>query len=130
MDLEGMHRVQLLATLIAQCDTDGDGRITPRGFLPVALQVGFDGSPGDWCNEFAKLCRDYEPGGSDARGLSERSVYDILEDASEEGGYIADAEIRGLLRRWASGEVGEGSGDDLAVAAILSITNRPVDARG
>ena len=96
----------------------------------MALQIGFEGSPRDWCSEFTKLCRDYEQEGPDPRGLSQRAVYDILEDGSKHGGFLDDADVRDLLKRWASGDVGEGSKYDLEVEEILRTGGPagPVDA--
>jgi len=87
----GFSRDDLLNAVFRALDEDEDGRLNMQEMRVFAGRIGFDGSDGEWSDEFGAIC-------PDDKGISPELFKQLANDTSDEGCYCTTDELRTILR--------------------------------
>lgn len=96
-------RKALIRGVFNLCDGDGDGVLSEREMLRLAVQTGFEGTASKWSEEYKRLCTDN--GREPAKGIDIETLEKLLND-SKDGGeqYTSDEELQNITKKLESGD--------------------------
>lgn len=97
------NRKALIRNVFKACDNDGDGLLSEREMLRLAVLTGFEGTATKWSEEYKRLCTDNSR--DPAAGVDIVLLEKLLNDSNDEGEqYTSDEELQGICTKLAEGD--------------------------
>lgn len=120
-----LDRRILKTRLFQVLDADRDRFLNSGEMLVMGRVLGFEGSDAEWCEEYARLCK--ENGCDRARGVSEAQMMKLLDDESPGGLYSTEQDLVHIIDHLEKEAVAQGR--TLDYEANSPATTAPADSR-
>jgi len=96
-------RKSLVRNVFKQCDGDGDGFLSEKEMLRLAVLTGFEGTATKWSEEYKRLCTDNSRDPS--AGVDIVLLEKLLNDSNDEGEpYTSDEELQSICTKLEQGD--------------------------